>query len=557
MGFLPEFNATRDTPQRIADRRYNAALIARQIGQGQPSIGQGIGDIFRGLGAGFSNYRDDQAEQAGNDLRNGQLHSEALADILNQSPQVGMTQPPSNDTVGASIKKSISTGQPPQFAVYTPPRQGQGPDAGLVQPNRPTSMPMPQPAGNAYPGGDGITSADQGGVFDPNTASSQPIPQPSAQPMVPASGDTALIPKIMQVLNNPWVSDSDKAILQKRLETIQQQADPAYQLKMKTDQLQYDQMTHPDQKPLTPLEQAQLDALKAKPQSPTSVQEYEYAKNNGYTGSYTDYKNDVGSDGAPPAKVKEYNFYKQQEEYAGRTPLSYEKFTAMRGASSGASKDDIGLVSQAIINGDQPPETKGLYKNGLAVKAELEKNGFNLSKANQEWQAASKFISSSQGPQQLRVRQNIDALAQSLPHLRELVGQYKAGNYPALNSLMMDAAYQGFTSPEQQSLVNLIRQQISDVQAQTAGVIMGSGSPTDAAFQLAHDQLQANWSQKSIDDALDNMSLNLKYRVNALKNAVPDNNRYVQAPQIAPDAPPPPTAGAPLSDEDLIKKYGG
>ena len=488
---LFDFNANVETPQMLAYRRDRAASLADQIGRGQPSIGSGIGDLFRGLSAGLSNYRTDNAMRA--NVAGGRSAEDNLYSLLSQPPQApGMAAPPSNNAVQSGIKTALATGQPPQLAVYTPPSQApQGPqNAGTIanqpqigaappQPTQMAAQPVPEPM-----------------PAQPMT----PAEPPQAAPMQPQNDEAALLPKIAAVLRNPWVSDADRQMLQGRYEQIVKRMDPEYKQRIA-------------------LQQAQID---------------HYAKMSDTTSGIND-----------PAKVQEYKFYAKQEADAGNTPLSYEQFTARNSGFGGVSKEDITLKADAIENGNQPPILTGLYRGGLPVSAELEKRHYNLSKANQEWQAANKFISASQGPQQLRVRQNIDALAQSLPHLRELVDKYKAGNYPALNSVMMEAAYHGFVSPEQQSLVNLIGQQISDVQAQTAGVIMGSGAPTDAAFQLAHDQLQKNWSQKSIDDALTNMELNLKYRVNALRNAVPEDNRYVKAPAIAPDAPTPPDASQP------------
>ena len=515
-GLTYAFDAMHDTPSMVADRRRRAAEIAARIGMGQPSIGSGVGDIFRGIGAGLANYRADQAETAGNQY--GQSAVDQLSSLLAQPANPGLPQPPNNSTVTGAIKTAITSGQTPQLAVYTPPQTAQ--DIPTVQPPRPMPQPIPAASvGNANDNQDATDAQAQD--------QTQAQPQPPAQPvsMAPASTDAAVVPKIMQILNNPWVSDADKAVLRSRLDQIQKQSDPAYQLDLKYKQAQLDN----------------LDRSQTLYTDPHSGNLYTYdASNPTGTMKLVRKADPVTADSIKgPAKVQEYNFYANQEKAAGREPMSFEQFTARASGLNGVAKDDIEAVGDAIISGNQPPDTKGLYKGGLPVKAYLQKKGFNLSQANQEWVAANKFISSSQGPQQLRVRQNIDALAQSLPHLQELVDKYKAGRFPMLNSAMMAADYNGFTSPEQQSLVNLIKQQISDVQAQTAGVIMGSGSPTDAAFQLAHDQLQANWSQKSIDDALQNMKLNLQYRVNALKNAVPDDNRYVKPPAIAPDAPPP------------------
>ena len=60
------FNPATETQQMLNQRRANAQAIAARIGMGQPSLGNGIGDLFRGLAAGLSNYQTDQNQQAGN-----------------------------------------------------------------------------------------------------------------------------------------------------------------------------------------------------------------------------------------------------------------------------------------------------------------------------------------------------------------------------------------------------------------------------------------------------------------------------------------------------------
>jgi len=385
MGFLPTFNPATQTPQMLADRRARANAIAQRIGWGTPSIGQGIGDIFRGLGAGFSNYRTDQAEQAGNAY--GRSAVDNLSNLLSQPPAApGMTAPPTNDAVGAAIKSGISTGQTPQLAVYSPPNQASGQTTGQVvntgAPNQVTTQPIdptvanPIPPsipsaqaslpyggmmGGTIPGGAPFTPAPtQTAVTAPPpppvispASDSQPaisvpgydgtftqaqandgdgVPSqaewlaaakggaspasatPAAAPMTPASNNAAMIPQIMQVLNNPWVSESDKAVLRSRLDMLQKQSDPMYQTQLGLAQEQLKNAKAPDNPsiytdphsgnsysydatdPTQPWKLVHQGEGGGKPTP--DQQNYEYAKANGYTGTFMQFKNKQDPNGS-------------------------------------------------------------------------------------------------------------------------------------------------------------------------------------------------------------------------------------------------------------------
>jgi hypothetical protein len=85
---LFSFDAQNETPEMLAERRARAAALASQIG-GATTIGGGIGDIFRGLGAGLSRYRADSAEREGR--ASGRSAMDDFLDIMDQPPAQPMT----------------------------------------------------------------------------------------------------------------------------------------------------------------------------------------------------------------------------------------------------------------------------------------------------------------------------------------------------------------------------------------------------------------------------------------------------------------------------------
>lgn len=94
-------------------------------------------------------------------------------------------------------------------------------------------------------------------------------PQPQARAQMGQGGQPS-IQQIMQVMSNPWLSDSQKQIAGVLLEQQIKQADPLTKLQ---------------------LEKARLDIEKARnPELPNEVQEYEYAKRQGFEGSFVDFQ---------------------------------------------------------------------------------------------------------------------------------------------------------------------------------------------------------------------------------------------------------------------------
>jgi len=198
--------------------------------------------------------------------------------------------------------------------------------------------------------------------------------------------------------------------------------------------------------------------------------------------------------------------------------------------AQGGTDDNAKAIAGAIINGDQPPDMKGLYKFSGPVRAELAKQGFDLSRANEDWMATQRHLASLNGPQQLRLRQAVDFASQSTDLVDQLAAQWDAGRFPLLNAANLTLAKQGAYGQEAASLATRMGASIADLTSELGTVYKGGNSSTDETLRLAAQNLNENWSTKTIHDATDQIRKTLVYRQNSLKNigvaGVPNGGQY-------------------------------
>lgn len=132
--------------------------------------------------------------------------------------------------------------------------------------------------------------------------------QPTVQPTGhAATGGQAELAQLMSVLSNPHLGKEQKQIAQMLLEQRLTPTDPMQQ-RMKELQLQK-------------LEQQ----VNAPTKQPSSVQEYEFAKSQGYKGSFTDFKREMKKAGAVSVNIG--------QSEVGTIPQGFELFTDPKSGS--------------------------------------------------------------------------------------------------------------------------------------------------------------------------------------------------------------------------------
>lgn len=211
-----------------------------------------------------------------------------------------------------------------------------------------------------------------------------------------------------------------------------------------------------------------------------------------------------------------------------------------------AGSDDAQSIADAIASGDQPPVLTGLYKLGGPVRANLAKKGYDLTRAQQDWTATQKYLATLNGTQQTRLRQATEFLSVTLDNVKDLADQWDGSGFPPLNRAALVVAMNDPTNPKRQSLATRLNTAIADITSEIGVVYMGGNSPTDHGLELAGENLKADWSRQTFDDAVAQLKKNLGYRLNSLKlgtAGIPDS-------QYSPEAPPPADGNAGVTAPD-------
>jgi len=217
--------------------------------------------------------------------------------------------------------------------------------------------------------------------------------------------------------------------------------------------------------------------------------------------------------------------------------------------------DDVGMIAQAIINGNQPPVVSGLYGKTAAVRAELERQGFDYTKANQDFTATGKLLATLNGAQQTRLRQAINFTADSLDLMTDLNkgaedAMSRAG-ITAFATVQKKAAMQGVFGQEVKSAFTKLDNQVSDLVSELATVYKGGNSSTDESLKLAAKQLNSNWDYQTFKDNIDLVRKNLQIRNNSINLATGGISDSQYNPMDNPESSPSQT----MTDEEAYQEY--
>ena len=224
-------------------------------------------------------------------------------------------------------------------------------------------------------------------------------------------------------------------------------------------------------------------------------------------------------EGETPVAVEGPNgpVYVARSQAIGRRPASI--------ATTGSSTDDAKFIADAIEQGNQAPDTRGLYRMAAPVKAELQRRGYDMMSANKDWLATQRTIATMNGPQQTRLRQAAETAYHSLDIIDELNDNLamllQRTKFPRLNRAALAYAKSGAAGEEAASAARQLEAELTDVTSELGNVYMGGNSPTDHALQLASQNLSSDWSQKTLHDATMLARRNLQIRRNSIANSTP------------------------------------
>ncbi len=198
-------------------------------------------------------------------------------------------------------------------------------------------------------------------------------------------------------------------------------------------------------------------------------------------------------------------------------------------------RETSALVGKSIIDGNQPPNiSNSLSGQGFEIKAYLEANGYNLTKATQDWNAVVKWQATVNSATFQRAIVAADSATNYIQNLRNLSSQWESSNFPVLNYVNFEAALQGVKGQDQQALAQQIKTQIVDLTQDMSSVYRYGLSGTDNTLKSSGETLSTNWGNKQLNASLDIIDQNLKVRINSLKSTSNvlsasgnDKNQYI------------------------------
>jgi hypothetical protein len=185
-------------------------------------------------------------------------------------------------------------------------------------------------------------------------------------------------------------------------------------------------------------------------------------------------------------------------------------------------RDDAKVIAQGIKDGTISPDvliSARTTAGGMALQAALKNLGVDSNKITREWIATKQAIRSLNNTGQLRLAQVINKASASLEKLDELNQEWSKNatrwGIKALNRASLSLAENGTYGPEAASVATRLKAQIADVTSELGQGIMGGNSPTDHALKLAAHNLNSEWTDKVLGDAIKQVRYNLNLAQNA------------------------------------------
>ena len=199
--------------------------------------------------------------------------------------------------------------------------------------------------------------------------------------------------------------------------------------------------------------------------------------------------------------------------------------------SAGGDDSDTHRIATAIKEGRQPPVTSGLYKNAKGVRADLERQGVNLSELQLEWDSAKKQIASLNGPQMVRYAGLTKSVDATINEVRDLSKQMDLSGVPLANKVAITAYIQTAGNTQTGQLAARYIAAVNTLKEEFTSLAQGGYAPTEAAWALSNQQINQNFGVKELDASLTEIQRLIRYRLQGIPNfqqlGPGSTNRYV------------------------------
>ncbi len=162
--------------------------------------------------------------------------------------------------------------------------------------------------------------------------------------------------------------------------------------------------------------------------------------------------------------------------------------------------------------------TTGLYRVGAAVRSALHERGFDLSKAQLQWDGAKKQIASLNGTQMTRYTGLANSVVNTIDEVNRQADEIKNSGVVPLNRLKMEAwAKLNGNSPMGQK-VSAYLASVSTLTGELANLEQGGYAPTEEAWAVAKQQVRGDYGVKQLSASLTEVQKLINYRLQNIPN---------------------------------------
>lgn len=193
------------------------------------------------------------------------------------------------------------------------------------------------------------------------------------------------------------------------------------------------------------------------------------------------------------------------------------------GGPNQTTPEDVNAIADAIISGKRSPVLRGFYRNAAPIAAELARRGYDAARAEQDWNATSRFLSTLNNPQQVRLRQAITFAKDSVPlidqlydHLNEIAPR---SGFRIINKATIAAMKQ--LPGDAGATAQAIETQLNHLTGELGNIYMGGNSPTDMALRLGANAMEKDWNIETWKKNRDLLIKNLEIRANSIATSAP------------------------------------
>lgn len=183
---------------------------------------------------------------------------------------------------------------------------------------------------------------------------------------------------------------------------------------------------------------------------------------------------------------------------------------------------------QQLVDGDLVPSQlskRGGYNEALAeanrISKETTGQPFNAAKAQIQFEAAKRFSQSLNSTQQVRFKGLAGSVVNTIDEVKRLSELMNLSGFAAMNRIQLDATLKLEGNSEKGQLVAQYLGAVNTLKEEFANLVNGGMAPTEAAFALANQQINANYGVKAMGASLTEVQRLIKFRLGAFTDLAP------------------------------------